>query len=211
LLLNQQQFVFSSTCSEKGGNAKESSKEQNKWSTIDISDELQNIGKVAFLFHTILDKEKLDVIDLKALLQCVDKHPHIMSVLGTGVSIVLLKQSLSSHDSVNRIKKEYKDLLETNLNAFKHLDAYKNHMETRSAQIRDQIVATKQQEWYMGCLKTIVSAIFAWIGYFTNNLILKIGMFAANGGAGVAAIINFYNCYELAQLINRLQQNGYIV
>jgi hypothetical protein len=83
-------------------------------------------------------------------------------------------------------------------------------MKNRCVQIQHQIVATKRQEWYMGCLKTIFSAAFAWTGYFTDDSILKISMFTATGGTGFAAIINFYNCYELTQLINHLQQNGYI-
>jgi hypothetical protein len=83
LLLNQQQFVFSSTCLEKGGNAEQCSKEQDKWSTINIDDELlQNIGKVAVFYHTLSSEGKLDKNNLEALIQCIGKDPYIYASFG---------------------------------------------------------------------------------------------------------------------------------
>ncbi|CAF1135444.1 unnamed protein product [Adineta ricciae] len=155
--------------------------------------------------------DKITAIDLKAGLHIIEKHPYAISALGVALSIIALKQSISDRNSVNRVKQEYENLLKMDPSDFATLEKHIEHITKRTKEIRDQIIALKEQQLYSGVYKAVGAIALAPIAYFTGSSVLMTSMTAASLGTGLASIINFYNCYELGQMIKQLEQNGLIV
>ncbi|CAF1250230.1 unnamed protein product [Adineta steineri] len=113
-------------------------------------------------------------------------------------------------DSVKRIKKQYDSILKTDPSIFVTSDAYLKFIGTGSSEIRKEIVELTADLQHKGILKAAFAVGAGILGYFTEYLPLKIGLFAAAGGSAIAADMEFRSCYELDQLLELLDRRGYL-
>lgn len=145
------------------------------------------------------------------LLQNIEKYPEAASVMGVGISIWLLTDSWSDSQEVNRIRKEYDDLLKTRPDDYKKREDYKTHMVKRSDQIRGQVIAFNSRQGRMATLKSMIAGAFSWVGLSTQSQAVKSMAYAASLFTGLGALINGYNWGVLHDLVHRLEQTGYII
>ena len=145
------------------------------------------------------------------LLQNIEKYPNAASAMGVGVSLWLLKDSMSDSEEVNRIIKEYDGLVKTRIDDYKEATYYIKHMVARSNQIRGQVTALKSRQGRMAILKSIIAGAFSWIGLSTQNQVVKSMAYVASVITGLGALINGYNWGVLRDLVHRLEQTGYII
>ena len=172
---------------------------------------LGTIVKAGIFVKTIQNNGKLDLAIVEQLLRSVEKYLQAMSFIGVGVSVLFLEQSWSARDGVNRIKTQFIKLGDISPKKFGTPNDYLEYVSKRTSETRNQILALKSNEWYWELTKTVFALFSALESYSTKSIILKISSLFASSVSGIARLYNFYNYYELKQLLDLVEQHGYIV
>ena len=57
---------------------------------------------------------------------------------------------------------------------------------------------------FKGILKSVITVLTGYVSYVAKTVALMIGMGFVSWVHSVASVIEFYNCYELTQLLNKM-------
>ncbi len=188
---------------------------------INVQGEIAFIDKAGSIFSLLFtlehgkDLSKLNSLSIEGtsdwLLRNIEKYPNGASTIGLGISVWLLYDSISDNAAVDRIKKEYENLLKTPADIFKKPEHHLEHIIKRSNEIRGHVIEFKSWQMKMAAVKSVVSIFFGWIGFSTGNPTVKPLAYAASGFAGAGAILNAYNWGALHKLVHQLEETGYII